>query len=94
MQGRGRNSGLAAANPPLPPARLPAPRTLRGALVEDDARMIQTPRIRSLEERHAALERRISEEDSRPAPDSSALFRLKCEKLRLKEELERLRSAR
>jgi hypothetical protein len=56
--------------------------------------MIQEPRLRALEERHAALERRIAEEDARPMPDADALTRLKREKLRLKEEMERLRVGR
>lgn len=45
-----------------------------------------------LKERHAALEARIAEEDQRPRPDNDALTRLKVEKLRLKEEMERLRA--
>lgn len=48
-------------------------------------------RIESLKSRHAQLEIRIIDEDSRPRPDDEALHRLKLEKLRLKEELERLR---
>lgn len=50
-------------------------------------------RIDSLKGRHATLETRISSEDSRPRPDEEALARLKIEKLRLKEELERLRAS-
>ena len=50
-------------------------------------------RIESLKERHASLEMRIADEDSRPRPDSDALMRLKLEKLRVKEEMERLRSS-
>ena len=53
--------------------------------------MPELPRLRALEERHAALEARIAEEDNRPRPDADQLFRLKREKLRLKEEMERLR---
>jgi hypothetical protein len=49
-------------------------------------------RIESLKGRHAALETRILDEDSRPRPDSEALMRLKVEKLRLKEEMERLKN--
>ncbi len=49
-------------------------------------------RIQSLEARHAGLETRISDEDHRPQPDTGTLSKLKLEKLRLKEELERLRS--
>ena len=48
-------------------------------------------RIESLKGRHAALETRIADEDGRPRPDGNTLQRLKVEKLRLKEELERLR---
>ncbi len=48
-------------------------------------------RYDSLRTRHASLEVRISEEDHRPLPDTAALTRLKVEKLRLKEEMERVR---
>ena len=48
-------------------------------------------RIASLNNRHAALEAQISEEDHRPRPDAETLARLKREKLNLKEEMERLR---
>jgi hypothetical protein len=50
-------------------------------------------RIESLKERHASLEMRIADEDHRPRPDPEALSKLKLEKLRLKEEMERLRDA-
>ena len=49
-------------------------------------------RIESLKSRHAMLESRIADEDQRPRPDSETLTRLKLEKLRLKDELERLRA--
>ncbi|MCA3279646.1 MAG: DUF465 domain-containing protein [Roseomonas sp.] len=49
-------------------------------------------RIASLNLRHAALEAQIFEEDQRPKPDAEALAKLKREKLRLKEEMERLRT--
>lgn len=48
-------------------------------------------RLDSLKERHASLETRIAQEDRRPRPDDSALGRLKLEKLKLKEEMERIR---
>jgi hypothetical protein len=48
--------------------------------------------IDALKERHASLEARIADEDQRPRPDSEALMRLKLEKLRVKEEMERLRT--
>ncbi|MBV1798029.1 YdcH family protein [Siccirubricoccus sp. G192] len=53
--------------------------------------MNHSPRLRALEERHATLERQITQEDTRPRPDETELSRLKREKLRLKEEMERLR---
>lgn len=56
--------------------------------------MTPSPRLRTLEERHATLDRRIGEEGARPLPDADALSRLKLEKLRLKEEMERLRRER
>ncbi len=49
-------------------------------------------RLDSLKERHAALELRITDEDHRPRPDTDALNRLKIEKLRVKEEIERIRA--
>ena len=48
--------------------------------------------IEVLKDRHASLESQIADEDHRPRPDSEALVRLKIEKLRLKEEMERLRA--
>ncbi len=48
-------------------------------------------RLDALKERHASLETRISDEDQRPRPDTGTLTRLKIEKLRVKEEIERLR---
>ncbi|NGM18904.1 DUF465 domain-containing protein [Roseomonas stagni] len=54
--------------------------------------MAEAARIRSLEERHATLEARIAEEGGRPRPNDLELVRLKREKLRLKEEMEKLRT--
>ena len=48
--------------------------------------------IEVLKERHATLDMRITEEDQRPCPDGGQLFRMKIEKLRLKEQMERLRT--
>ena len=48
-------------------------------------------RFESLQTRHASVDARIGEEGHRPLPDTEALARLKREKLRLKEEMERLR---
>ncbi|MBU6499760.1 MAG: YdcH family protein [Rhodospirillales bacterium] len=50
-------------------------------------------RIESLKSRHASLERSIADEDLRPRPDTANLTRLKREKLRLKEEMQRLSEA-
>ncbi len=47
-------------------------------------------RIDSLKERHTALDAKVSEEDHRPRPDQDALMRLKGQKLKLKDEMERL----
>jgi hypothetical protein len=49
-------------------------------------------RIESLKDRHASLETRIADEDHRPRPDPDALAKLKLEKLRLKEEMDRLQT--
>ena len=49
-------------------------------------------RIESLKGRHATLDMQIMNEDQRPKPDTIALSRLKMEKLRVKEEVERLKS--
>lgn len=49
-------------------------------------------RLESLKGRHATLDSRIMDEDQRPKPDAEALMRLKVEKLKLKEEMERLRA--
>ncbi len=47
-------------------------------------------RIESLKGRHASLETKIHDEDNRPRPNDEALHRLKLEKLKLKEEMQRL----
>ncbi|MBE9606776.1 YdcH family protein [Acetobacteraceae bacterium H6797] len=53
--------------------------------------MSTTPRLRSLEERHAQLDQRIFDEDNRPMPNAAEITKLKQQKLRLKEEMHRLR---
>jgi hypothetical protein len=50
-------------------------------------------RIESLKDRHASLDARIFDEDHRPKPDDRVLSRLKVEKLKLKEEMDRLRAS-
>lgn len=47
--------------------------------------------VESLRNKHAHLEHLIDEELHRPMPDQTAVSRLKKEKLRIKEEIERLR---
>lgn len=49
------------------------------------------PRLQALNDRHQALEAQIAQEGTRPRPDELALARMKREKLRLKEEMEKLR---
>ncbi|WP_306118757.1 MULTISPECIES: DUF465 domain-containing protein [unclassified Roseitalea] len=44
----------------------------------------------ALKRKHGALESEISDMQARPAPDESRITRLKREKLRLKEQIERL----
>lgn len=47
--------------------------------------------VDSLRHKHAHLEHLIDEELHRPMPDQAVVARMKKEKLRLKEEIERLR---
>ncbi len=49
-------------------------------------------RIRELGVRHRTLERAIEDETCRPAADATRLTELKRQKLRLKEELETLKT--
>ncbi len=46
--------------------------------------------VDSLRAKHARLEQQIDEEQHRPMPDNTILVKLKREKLRLKEAIERL----
>lgn len=48
--------------------------------------------LETLKDRHAALESRIAAEDHRPQPNAEELTRLKLEKLKLKEQMERLQA--
>ncbi len=50
-------------------------------------------RIRELGNRHRSLEAAIEDEMSRPAVDSLRLWELKRRKLRLKEEMEQLKTS-
>ncbi|MCI5074660.1 DUF465 domain-containing protein [Oricola sp.] len=49
--------------------------------------------LESLLRKHGTLESQISTAMSRPVPDSVELTQLKREKLRVKEEIERIRTA-
>lgn len=48
---------------------------------------MQHAHITALETKHAGLDARIAEESQRPIPDTTAIARLKKEKLRIKEAL-------
>jgi hypothetical protein len=47
-------------------------------------------RIESLKKRHAEINLKVHDEQSRPCPDTLQLHRWKCEKLFLKDEMIRL----
>jgi len=47
-------------------------------------------RIASLRNKHADLDRVLDREQHRPAPDDLTIKKLKLEKLRVKEEIDRL----
>ena len=47
-------------------------------------------RIEALREKHAALERALNEENSRPLPNQDAISDLKRQKLRIKDEIYQL----
>lgn len=48
---------------------------------------MDTSHVSALQLKHAGLERQISEEMSRPLPDTAFVRQLKKRKLRIKEEL-------
>ncbi|MGE0699278.1 MAG: YdcH family protein [Hyphomicrobiaceae bacterium] len=48
--------------------------------------------LAELSEKHRVLDRRIEQEMSRPASSDHEIMRLKLEKLRLKEEIEKLQA--
>lgn len=52
--------------------------------------MTLVDRVSSLKAKHASLEHLIDRERQRPVPDAATLQNMKREKLRLKEEIERL----
>jgi len=49
--------------------------------------MSQKDRIEALKQKHAALERAIEEENSRPLPSDDVISDLKRQKLRIKDEI-------
>lgn len=52
--------------------------------------MLFPERVESLRMKHESLDREVRMESRRPLPDSTVLKTLKLEKLRVKEEMERL----
>jgi hypothetical protein len=48
---------------------------------------MDTQHLQSLQQKHAAIDRKIHEEQQRPAPDAYRISSLKKQKLRLKEEI-------
>ena len=61
-------------------------------LTEESPTMAIEARIRELGMRHQTLEREIQDEVSRPSADAVRLTELKRQKLRLKEQMETLKS--
>ena len=53
--------------------------------------MALSAHLQELSEKHRTLERRIEEEMARPGSDDSEIRRLKQEKLKLKDEIYRLK---
>ncbi|MBO1359391.1 DUF465 domain-containing protein [Acetobacter sacchari] len=54
--------------------------------------MSNQSRIESLRRRHSSLDEKITDEVHRPLPDQRILMCLKLQKLRVKEEMDRLRT--
>jgi|JI7StandDraft_1071085.scaffolds.fasta_scaffold3286471_1 hypothetical protein len=52
--------------------------------------MPASDRVRSLQAKHAKLERDLSHEEARPAPSAPVVASLKREKLKIKDELARM----
>ncbi|MEZ5853851.1 MAG: DUF465 domain-containing protein [Hyphomicrobiaceae bacterium] len=55
--------------------------------------MSLTSHLAELSEKHRLLDRRIEQEAARPAARDNDIMRLKLEKLRLKEEIEKLQAS-
>lgn len=54
--------------------------------------MALTGHLQELSQRHSALERRIEEEMARPGSDDIEIRRMKQEKLKIKDEIARLKA--
>ncbi|MFH1158126.1 MAG: DUF465 domain-containing protein [Pseudomonadota bacterium] len=52
---------------------------------------MQTSHLKALKEKHEKLERSIHKETTHPARDATLIEKLKKEKLRLKEKIERVK---
>jgi uncharacterized protein len=50
-------------------------------------------RVDTLKQRHAGIEARLHDEETRPAPDPGQVHKLKREKLKIKDEITRLAHA-
>ena len=60
---------------------------------EKEDRMAISAHLHELSEKHRQLDRRIAEEMARPGSDDQEIRRMKQQKLRLKEEIDRLQSS-
>jgi hypothetical protein len=70
--------------------RSDAVRTTRSATAQGGFAMPVEAHLAVLKEKHAALDRLIWDEEQRPWPNEMEIMRLKLEKLRLKEAIDRL----
>ncbi|MFA5949923.1 MAG: DUF465 domain-containing protein [Hyphomicrobium sp.] len=57
---------------------------------ETEIRMALSAHLQELSEKHRQLERRIEEEAARPGSDDTTIRKMKREKLKLKDEINRL----
>jgi hypothetical protein len=78
----------------MAPGRTPDRALPSGAVIvyQEDLCMSLQDRIEALRAKHAALERAIDEENSRPLPNDDAISDLKRQKLRIKDEIFQLES--
>lgn len=52
--------------------------------------MVSDVRVDSLKAKHAALDMQINEEEKRPLPDTALVHDLKRQKLKIKDELQKI----